>query len=415
MSQAAGFIILYCVATAVAIASRRLGMPYVVALLVTGLALGAMQLVSLPHLTRDLLFAVFLPGLLFEAALHLHVRELRESALTIGVLAIPGVLLAIFLTALLLTAAGGLLGPSALPWQAALVFGGVIAATDPVAVTALFRELSAPRRLHVLMESESLLNDGTSIVFLTLILTSLAGGAPSAGVLALQFVRTAVGGALIGLAVSWVATHVIRRIDDAAIEITITTIAAYGSFVVAEQFHCSGVIATVAAGVLCGDHGRSRRMSADTRRAVDSFWEWVAFALNSAVFVLLGAEVSLRVLVTSWPLIVVGTLAVLVARAVVVLLTTALVRRTRERLPLAWSVVLTWGGLRGALSLVLALALPETLAARSAIITLTAGVVVVSLIGQALTMAPLLARLGIGERQSGSISRSAASTPPPPR
>jgi CPA1 family monovalent cation:H+ antiporter len=396
MSEAAAFILLYCIATAVAIASRRLRMPYTVALLVTGLALGAMQLVSLPHLTRDLLFALFLPGLLFEAALHLHVRELRESALTIGLLAVPGVLLAIVLTSLLLTAAGPLLGSSALSWQAALVFGGVIAATDPVAVTALFRDVSAPRRLLVLVESESLLNDGTSIVFLTLILTYVAGGAPSAVVLAFEFVRTAVGGALVGLAVSWIATHVIRRIDDAAIEITITTIAAYGSFVVAEQLHCSGVIATVAAGVLCGNFGRSRAMSGETRRALDSFWEWAAFALNSAVFLLLGAEVSLRALAASWPLIVVGALAVLGARAVVVLLTSALVHRTTERLPFAWSMVLTWGGLRGALSLVLALALPETLPARSTVITLTAGVVVASLIGQALTMGPLLARLGVG-------------------
>jgi CPA1 family monovalent cation:H+ antiporter len=400
VTEAAGFIILYCIATAVAIASRRLRVPYTVALLITGLALGAMQLVSLPHLTRDLLFAVFLPGLLFEAALHLHFRELRESAYTIAVLAVPGVLLAILLTATLLTIAGALLGDSALSWRAALVFGGVIAATDPVAVTALFREVSAPRRLHVLVESESLLNDGTSIVFLSLILTYVAGGAPSGGRLVLEFVRTAAGGAIIGLAVSWIATHVIRRIDDAAIEITITTIAAYGSFVVAEQFHCSGVIATVAAGVLCGNHGRSRGMTAETRRAVDSFWEWVAFALNSVVFLLLGAEVSLRVLAASWPLIVVSTLAVLVARAVVVLLTMALLHRTKERLPFAWSVVLTWGGLRGALSLVLALALPETLAARSTIVTLTAGVVVVSLIGQALTMAPLLERLGVGRSRN---------------
>jgi CPA1 family monovalent cation:H+ antiporter len=415
MSTAAGFIMLYCIATAVAIASRRLRMPYTVALLVTGLALGAMQLVSLPHLTRDLLFALFLPGLLFEASLHLHFRELRESALTIGLLAIPGVLLAILLTAFLLTMASPLLGAAALPWEAALVFGGVIAATDPVAVTALFREVSAPRRLHVLVESESLLNDGTSIVFLTLILTYIAGGAPSASTLAFQFVRVAAGGALIGLAVSWVATHVIRRIDDAAIEITITTIAAYGSFVAAEQLHCSGVIATVAAGVLCGDRGRTRAMSAETRRAVDSFWEWVAFALNSAVFLLLGAEVSLGGLAASWPLIVVGVLAVLAVRAVVVLSTAALVHRTAERLPLAWSLVLTWGGLRGALSLVLALALPETLVARSTIVTLTAGVVVASLIGQALTMAPLLARLGVGRASRGRLSPSPVSSPPPPR
>src|SRR4051812_25846685 len=394
VTQTAGFILLLCIATAVAIASRRLRLPYTIALVITGLALGALDVVSLPHLTKELLFAVFLPGLLFEAAYHLHFRELRASALTIGTLAVPGVVVAVVLTAILLTGASGLLpGVTPVPWAAALVFGGVIAATDPVAVTALFRQVSAPRQLEVLVESESLLNDGTSIVLLSLIITFVAGIETTFWSLTMEFLRTTVGGAVTGLAIGWIAMHVIRQIDDASIEITLTTIAAYGSFVVAEHLHFSGVIATVAAGVLCGNQGRVRAMSDVTRQAVDSFWGWLAFVLNSAVFLLLGAEVPLSVLGREWTLIVLAVVAVLAARAVVVFGTALLVRRTSERVPASWSAVMTWGGLRGALSMVLALGLPETLEDRPLIITLTAGVVIASLVGQGLTMRPLLRRL----------------------
>jgi CPA1 family monovalent cation:H+ antiporter len=398
VTTTADFIVLLCVATAVAIASGRLRIPYTIALVVVGLALGAFNVVVLPHLSKELLFAVFLPGLLFEAAYHLHYRELRASALTIGILAVPGVFLAVGLTAALLTGASGVLagtfaGVTPVPWPAALVFGGVITATDPVAVTALFRQVAAPRQLEVLVESESLLNDGTSIVVLSLIFASLAGAEATSWSPSRDFLRTTIGGATIGLLIAWAATHIIKRIDDASIEITLTTIAAYGSFVVAERLHVSGVIATVAAGVLCGNHGRVHAMSEATRQAVDSFWAWVAFTLNSVVFLLLGAEVPIGVLVRAWPVIALAALVVLVARAVVVYGTNALLSRTRERVPRAWSAVMTWGGLRGALSMVLALALPESLEYRALIITLTAGVVVVSLVGQGLSMRPLLRRL----------------------
>lgn len=394
MNVTAGVILLYCVATVVAIVTQRLRVPYTAALLLVGVALGGLHIVALPHLTKELLFALFLPGLLFEAAYHLEVRELRESAWAIGALAIPGVAVAIAVTALVLVAGAALLGRD-IGWTTALVFGGVIAATDPVAVTALFREVAAPRRLHVLVESESLLNDGTSIVFLTLMLAYFAGESPTAIALVLDFFRIAGGGALVGLVVGWGISHIRTRLDDAAIEITLTTIAAYGAFVLAEQLHCSGVIATVVAGVVCGHTGRHDAMTAGTRRAVDGFWEWLAFALNSAVFLLLGAELSGSLLVHEWPLLLLGAGAALAARALVVELVGLGLQRTTERLPRAWRVVMVWGGLRGALSLVLALALPASAGNRPLIIALTAGTVMLSLVGQGATMSLLLRRLGV--------------------
>jgi CPA1 family monovalent cation:H+ antiporter len=311
MTTTGSIILLYCVATIVAIATKRLRVPYTAALLLVGVGLGASHVVELPHLTRELLFSIFLPGLLFEASYHLEVRELRESAWAITALAVPGVVVAIGLTATLLMAGAAMVGnASVVGWTSALIFGAVIAATDPVAVTALFREVAAPRRLHVLVESESLLNDGTSIVFLTLLLAYFAGEAPTALSLALGFLRIAFGGAAIGLAIGWGISHIRSRLDDAAIEITLTTIAAYGAFVVADHYQCSGVIATVVAGVVCGHTGRHQATTAGTRQAVDSFWDWLAFALNSAVFLLLGAELTTSVLVTQWPLIVMGAIAV---------------------------------------------------------------------------------------------------------
>ena len=395
MNVTAGIILLYCTATAVAIVTKGSRVPYTAALLLAGMLLGGLHIVALPHLTKDLLFALVLPGLLFEAAYELEWQELRENAWTIGVLAVPGVVVAIALTALFLVGGSWIIGGEVVAWSTALIFGGVISATDPVAVTALFRDVAAPRRLLVLVESESLFNDGTSIVFLTLLLAYFSGTAPSASTLLRGFVRIAGGGAVIGLVVGWLASHLRTRLNDAAIEITLTTIAAYGAFVLAEQFHLSGVIATVVAGVVCGHSGRHHVMTAGTRVAVDSFWEWLSFALNSAVFLLLGAELSGSVFVQEWRLVLLGALAVLVARAVVVGSVGLLLRRTRERIPGAWSVVLVWGGLRGALSLVLALALPADAGDRSMIVSLTAGTVMLSLLGQGTSMTVLLRRLGI--------------------
>ena len=391
-----GIILLYCVATAIAIITQRFRVPYTAVLFTVGVALGGLHVVALPQLTKELLFDIFLPGLLFEAAYHLEVRELRQNAWVIGTLAVPGVVGAILLTAALLVwGAAVATSGTAVGWTTALIFGGVVAATDPVAVTSLFRDLAAPRRLHVLVESESLLNDGTSIVFLTLMLSYFAGTSPTAGAVAVDFIRIAGGGAIAGLLIGWVASHIRTRLNDPAIEITLTTIAAYGSFVAAEQLHCSGVIATVAAGVVCGHAGRHHSMTAGTRAAVDSFWEWLAFALNSAVFLLLGAELPTASLITEWRLVLIAVLAVLGARTVVVELTGLLVRRTEERLPRAWRVVMVWGGLRGALSLVLALALPAGVGNRSLIVTLTAATVMLSLIGQGATMPLLLRRLDV--------------------
>jgi monovalent cation:H+ antiporter, CPA1 family len=395
-------IVLFCIATAVAIAAQRLRAPYTVALLIVGLVLGAFHLVGPPHLTKGLLFGVFLPGLLFEAAFHIEASVFRRLWIAIAALAIPGVIVAMVITSLILVAAlrGFGLVPD-LAWGTAFIFSALIAATDPVAVTALFRELSAPRDLIVLIEGESLFNDGTAIVFLSLVL-AYVGGTPGTGAgLVVDFVRIAGGGGMIGFVVGVAATHAIRRVNEPVIEIALTMIGAYGSFALAEELHLSGVIATVVAGMICGNQLRGAARPAQggsATSALESFWEYIAFALNSVVFLLIGFEVSIGSLLTSWKEILAAYVAVLVARALIVfggqLIASPFSRQIGPR-PNAWSVVLVWGGLRGALSMVLALALGAHLEHRALIVTMTTGVVLLTLLVQGLTTAPLLRRLGL--------------------
>lgn len=397
MEHLGGILIaLFVVATAVALVVRWLKIPYTVGLVLAGLGLGAASAIRPPHLTKELLFTVFLPGLVFEAAFHIEFERFWRNKLAITSLALPGVAAAIALTAALLTpVAAALHFVSDFRLIHGLVFAALISATDPIAVIALFKSLGVPHRLVVLVEGESLLNDGTAVVFFTLILALAAGGSLSAGAAVLEFLRVVGIGLAAGAAVGLAASHVIRQVDEAMIEITVTTIAAYGSFAAGEAMHGSGVIATVVAGMLCGNYGARTGMSPSTRVAAETFWEYIAFALNSVVFLLIGFEVRLPVLLAAWRPIVAAYVAVTVGRALVILAVSTLLRRTRERLPPRWATVLTWGGLRGGLSMVLVLALPPSFVHRDLLVAMTFGVVLLSILGQGLTMAPLLRRLGI--------------------
>ncbi len=403
-------VLLFAVATVVAIVVRHLRVPYTVGLVLAGLLLGQFHLFLTPHLTKELLFTVFLPGLLFEAAFHLEFADFWRNRTAVAALAVPGVVVAMgFTTALLSPAIHALGFAEGFDWRYALVFGALIAATDPIAVVAIFRTLGVPQRLSMLLEGESLFNDGTGIVFFMLSLSVVAGGVVSFGGLALQFLEIVGLGGLLGIAVGYISSLVIRQVDDPMIEITLTTIAAYGAFVAAEYFHYSGVIATVAAGMLCGNYGARTGMSASTRIAVESFWEYVAFSLNSIVFLLIGLEVDLRLLLASWPIVLIAYLAVTLGRGLTIFSVRLLLRKTREKFPFSWSLVLIWGGLRGALPMVLALSLPAAFLHRELIVNITFGVVIVSILIQGLTMPYVLRKLGIvrdqEQRRAYEISR----------
>ncbi len=401
MTIESSFVLMFVVATAVALVARRLRLPYTVALVLAGLALGVVPLFQPPHLTRELVYSVFLPGLLFEAAFHIEFRDFWNDRVAISALAVPGVVIATLLTAALFEPIVAALGLGAgVGWAHAIVFGAIVAATDPIAVVAMFKSLGAPRRLSLLIEGESLLNDGTSIVLLALVLDVVAGRHVTPAGLTLEFARIVGGGLAIGVLIGLGIAQIIRQIDDPMIEITLTTLAAYGSFLAADTMGFSGVIATVSAGMLCGNYAARIGMSPSTRIAAETFWDYIAFALNSVVFLLVGVRVRLDELAASWKIILVAYAAVTVARAGVVFGVSLLTRTSREKgWPASWSAVLTWGGLRGSLSMVLALALPPALAQRDLLITVTFGVVLLSILVQGLTMGPLLRRLGIIGRE----------------
>jgi CPA1 family monovalent cation:H+ antiporter len=388
------FVILFSIASLVAIAARRVRVPYTIALVVVGLIVGAFRIVEAPHLTKELLFALFLPGLVFEAAYNIHADELKASWRTIAAMAGPGVVITIGLAALLIVGAFQVMGMGGiLSWQYVMVFAALVVATDPIAVVSMFRQMGVAPRLTAMVEAESLFNDGTAIVVLSLVLAYVTGDSSGPGALSLKFLGVVGGGAAIGIALGYTLARISKHVDDAMVEITLTTIAAYGSFVAAEHLHLSGVIATVCAGLVLGTYGREIAMSEVTRKSVDVFWEYIAFAMNSVVFLLIGFEVQPLALVHSAGPIVIAFVAIVIARLLVVGGVRLMLLRTSEAISLQWATILTWGGLRGALSMVLALALPLDFPNRALLIDMTFGVVLISLLLQGLTMPPLVRRL----------------------
>ena len=393
---------LFVAASLLAMASNRLRIPYTVALVLGGLLLGSLHLFPAPVLTHELLFTIFLPGLVFESAYHLSASALWRDRLAIFGLAVPGVLISIMVTAFVFLWTSRYLPDLAavtMPLGVALVFGATIAATDPISVVAIFRELQAPQRLTFLVESESLLNDGTAIVFFTLFLAMAMGKPITASALAVKFLAVVGGGVLIGTIVGWLSSEVIKRVNDGMVEITFTILAAYGSFLVAMQLGYSGVISTVVAGLICGNYGAKRGMAPSVRLAVNTFWEYIGFALNSLVFLLVGLTIRLPDLLRIWPLVIAAYMAITIARGTVIYSMGALLSRSRARLPWSWNFVLIWGGIRGALSMVLVLSLPQHFPFREMLINLVFGVVLLTILIQGLSISPVARALGVLSRR----------------
>jgi CPA1 family monovalent cation:H+ antiporter len=387
---------LLLIASLVAIVVRRLQIPYTVALVVVGLLLTSQSPLQV-DLTPELVLALLVPPLVFEAAFHLNLNDLRRNLGSILVLAVPGVVLTMLMVGGIVSFGAGL----ALP--VALTFGALIAATDPVAVVSIFRSLGVPKRLAVLVEGESLLNDGTALVLFNMMLVIVATGRFNLAVSVLDFVRISTGGIAVGMFLGWAISRLIARIDDYLIETTLTTVLAFGSYLIAEQLHFSGVLAVVAAGLINGNIG-PQGMSPTTRIILFNFWEYVAFLANSLVFLLIGLEVDIPALLSSWQPIAWAIGAVILARVVVVYGLSFLSRRFTEPVSLRWQHVLAWGGLRGALSLALALSLPAFFGDdRTLLRTMAFGVVLFTLLVQATTMRALIRRLGIITRSPEQV------------
>ncbi len=364
----------------------RLHIPSAVALVLGGIAVAATDLVSVPDLTPSLLLFVFLPPLLFDAAFRLDARELRALFRPVLLLAVPGVLVMAVVVGAVLWAVLDV------PFAAAVLFGSIVAATDPVAVISVFTHLRVPGRLGVIAEAESLINDGMAItLYIALLDLAVTGSTSASGSVGL-FLRETIGGVAIGVGLGLLFSRLTGMVDDHQVEMMLSTALAYGSFLIAQRLEMSGPLACVAAGLIHGTYGRRVGMTEPVRRLLDHLWEYLGFVANALVFLLLGFSVELGTIVDDlWP-VTVAVVAVLGARMLVTGLTAwSLPDRMEVVHTRGERAVLIWGGLRGALTASLALALPLDTPARDLLIAMAFGVVLFSLIVQGLTL-PLVIR-----------------------
>jgi CPA1 family monovalent cation:H+ antiporter len=385
--------VLMLIAAVVAMLSRRLRLPYSAGLCLAGILLALLPFVPKIALTKDLIFTALLPPLLFAAAFDLHWSQLRGNLPLVAVLATAGVLLSAGVTA------AGMHYLLQWQWLGALAFGVLIAATDPVSVIAIFKEAKAHGRLLVLIESESLFNDGTAAVAFSLVLALAHGQQPTAISALFMLLKTMGGGLLCGGAVGYGALLLMGRTNDHLVEVTFTTIAAYGSFLLAEDLGLSGVLATIMAGLLMSNCQSPRVLTERGKNTIEVFWEYAAFIANSLVFLLIGMHEASQNFMAVWLPAIAAIAVVLLGRAVAIYPLCALFSRSSLRVPIKQQHTLFWGGLRGALALALALGIPAGFPLRDEIINVSFAVVAFSIFVQGLTMAPFLR--GMGEISRG--------------
>jgi CPA1 family monovalent cation:H+ antiporter len=390
---------LLLIAVIVAVATKYIRLPYTIALVLVGLALGAFGGFVPVELSRDLIFFIFLPPLLFEGCLNMDLSLLARNWRRILLLALPGIIVS---TALL---GGGAwlvfqaLG-APLPLEIALLLGVMLSPTDPISVLAIFKEHGVSHELSILVEGESVFNDGIGVV-LFLIAVDIATGHPvgaSEGMV--EFIREVAGGALVGFGFGYLTHRILGRLDDHLIEVVISLVLAYGVYLVADSFHMSGVIAVVVAGLIIGNYGRMFSMSPTTRVSLAHFWDATAFIANSLLFLLIGLELELGRLLSFGLAIGVTFILMIVARSFVVYGSFATDRLMGgRRLPHGWTSIVNWGGVRGSIPVALALGLPTAgmLSAdlRSQLIAIVFGAVFLSLVIQGTTIKGLLARFGL--------------------
>ena len=385
------FLTLLTVAACIAVAVKYIRLPYTIALVFGGL-LVSLAAVEPYHLTEELILFIFLPPLLFEGAIHFELTDLRRNMKTIGALAFPGLLVSGFLAGYLIQRMTGL------PMTVALLVGVMITPTDPISVLALFKKLGVSKRLSMIVEGESVFNDGTGIVLYSVLAGIVTSGTMNVAASVLLFLKVVVGGLLTGLVLGYLAFLLLKRLDDHVLEVLITLLLAFGAFIVAEHtFHVSGVMAVVAAGVLIGNQGARLAMSPTTRLAIKNFWEIAAFIINSLIFLMIGTQIHLPELWSIWPFILGGFAIVTLARAAACYPTLFLLNISGERLPARWHHVINWGGIHGSIPIALALGLPD-MPERTFIVNMVFGIVFLSLTVQGLTVSPLVRALGLGGR-----------------
>jgi len=397
----AGIIVLLLIAATTLAISKRIHLPFSVLLVVVGIVFASLidyypelfNTLKGISLSPDLILYVFLPTLIFESAYNLDARQLWRNILPVLVLAIPGLLVSTAIIGFVVH----LVTP--IPIAYSLLLGAILSATDPVAVIALFKRLGAPERLTILVEGESLFNDATAIVLAKILLliaiasSDVSGNQVLSGVA--DFITVFIGGLLVGGLLGWLTGLVLGKVhSDPSIEITLTTILAYASFLVAEEgFHVSGVMATVAAGLTLGSWGKLK-VSASVRSYVHHFWDYMAFVATALIFLMVGMRVEFSAMINSADILGWVLLTMLLSRMLVVYGLIPLVNRFPGSQPAnrAYQTVMVWGGLRGAIALAIVLSLPN-FTYFDTFVAVVMGVVLFTLLVQGLSMEWLVHKL----------------------
>lgn len=384
-------VILLIAAAVVAVIASWVKLPFTLALLFLGLALGASPIPA-PVLSSDVVLLLFLPPLLFEAAFVIDPRSLWNFRVAVATLAVVGVFLATVVTGTVVH--WGL----QLPWVVALLFGAMVAATDPVAVLSTFRSLGASRRLTVILEGESLFNDASALLLFGVLAAAVDSGIDP-GVALVSFVLSVVGGVVIGIALGGLGHRLIARTDDHLTEMTISVATAYGSYLAAERLHLSGVLATIAAAMTLGYLGRKRGWvySEGSERLLIDLWDFLAFVANAALFLSMGLTVSIAGLREHPEAVLIAIVAAIAGRAAVAYGVGEMLDRLGTKLSWPERHIVFWGGLRGAVALAAALSLPPDFPYRSQLLAMTYGVVVFTLVVQGLPISAIVRRLDLLE------------------
>lgn len=394
-------MVLLTVSVAVAAYAYYKKIPYSLPLVIIGLVLGMLHLPfideSKEFITNSVVFqifvlSIFLPALLGEATLKLPFHHLRENKAPILSLAIGGTLLTYVVVGF---ASYYLLGVSVI---VAFTFAALMSPTDPISVLQIFKPLGVNKKINAIMEGESLFNDGVGVVLFKIssiyLLAYIEMGVVGFGQGVLLFLKFAIGGLVIGLLIGYIGSISIKKIDSYPLEIAISILVFFGSFLIGEAVQVSGVIAVVVAGLLFGNYGGKIGMSSVTKLNIYNFYDVIAFMANSIIFLMVGLEISQIDVRGKWGMIVIGIVIVLIGRSVAVYVSLAWLKE----IPSNWRHILNYGGLKGSLSIALSLSLPRTFESREDIVVLTFSVVIFSLLFQGITIKSLIRMLGLSNK-----------------